>query len=166
MKSFKLVSFFCLIFFSCSAQIERIDTLISRINNNQFTYACQYACQFINTSKDADDLIQLGKGSYQKEITNKLFQIVTDTTKGIIAHYVLTNIWYVNGISQSGFYYEDDEMLEYEYNWLRFYRNKDGKWFAEDAELARNKKRWLPVLKFTGIINKEVPVKGSIKITN
>src|SRR5579885_2386296 len=134
MKSLKLIVFFCLLFLSSTAQNDKIDTLISKINNNQLTYACMYACVFRNTSKDADELISLGKSSYQREITNKLFQILTDSTKGIIAHYVLTNIWYTNGISQSGFYYEDDEMLEYEYNWLRFYQDKNGKWFADSAE--------------------------------
>jgi hypothetical protein len=165
MKSLKLIVFFSVLFLSCTAQIDRIDTLISKIENKQLTYACTYACVFRNTGQEAEELIQLGKASYQREITNKLYQILTDTTKGIIAHYVLTNIWYANSISQSGFYYEDDEMLEYEYNWLRFYQ-KDGRWFTDSIELDRNKKRWFVILKPMNVIDKELATKGSIEIAN
>ena len=85
----------------------------------------------------------------KKEISQKLYQLLTDTSKGVIVHYILSNIWFPKGNSQDNFFFNDaDVTVEYTYNSLRFFENNHKRMFASEEELALNKRRWTATLKF------------------
>jgi hypothetical protein len=135
------------IFFSLSlsgliAQSEKIDLLVSKLDNEELFGTCNYNWVLKNGSKEADTLILIGKSKTKdsNKLYLKLYNMLTDTTKGIMAHYVLSSI--LNGEALSGgFFFEDeDETIEYEISGLRFYENKYRKMFTNQFELNRNKK--------------------------
>ncbi len=151
MKPLKLTILFLLtLFFAAQAQTDRTDILISKLDNSKLVGVCNYVWVLKNGCKEADTLISIGK-TRQQDLTTlylKLYDLLTDTTKGIVSHYILTNIVYADNITSGSIYYDDEDgTLEYNYSGLRFYENKYKRMFTDKSELEHNKKVWTAILK-------------------
>jgi hypothetical protein len=156
MRPLKLTILFILTVFSAYSQKDNTDELISKLNNEMLIGTCHYNWVLENGSKEVDTLIAIGKQSGQDKtkLCLKLYDLLTDTTKGIISHYVLTNILYANNIKSGSFFYDDeDSTCEYNYNGLRFYENKYRRMFTDNSELEHNKKIWTVILKNMKVLN-------------
>jgi hypothetical protein len=155
MKSLLLYILFSLSFSILFAQNEHINSLINKLNNDELRGTCNYNWVVKNYSKEADSLILIGKSktTNSNKLCLDLYNILTDTSKGIIAQYVLSSI--LNGeTSSGGFFFEDeDETIEYQYGELRFYENKYRRMFTSQIELERNKKIWTVLFKAMGILS-------------
>jgi hypothetical protein len=156
MRPLKLTILFILTVFSAYSQKDNTDELISKLNNGMLFGTCHYNWVLENGSKEVGTLIAIGKQSGQDKtkLYLKLYDLLTDTTKGIISHYVLTNIVYANNIESGSFFYDDeDSTCEYNYNGLRFYENKYRRMFTDNSELEHNKKIWTVILKNMNVLN-------------
>ena len=150
MKSLLTIIFALLIVnLKSSGQTISIDRLISRIENNQLEGVCHWFWSLENGSKEADTLINLSKKInselkpiYKQNIIDKLIPLLTNTSKGIIAHYILSNI-FTRGNKQSSEYLQDSLLtIRYTYNNLEFYWNKNRFMFADPRRLIENKRNW------------------------
>ena len=94
MKLLKLTILFLVAVFPAYSQVDKIDLLISKLDNKKLIGVCNYVWVLKNESKEADTLITIGQkgGKDKTELCVKLYSILTDSTKGIIAHYILSNI--------------------------------------------------------------------------
>ena len=139
-----------------SAQNERIDFLINNIDNQKLFGTCNYVWVLKNGSYEADPLIKIGQ-SKTKDLNLlclKLYNLLTDPTKGIISHYILSNIINVEGVKYTSLYfYDEDGTLEYNYNGLRFYENKYKRMFADYSELEYNRNVWSVILRQMKVLN-------------
>jgi hypothetical protein len=155
MKPLLLLILFSLSFSKLFAQSDHINSLISKLDNNKLRGTCNYNWVLKNHSKEADSLIIIGKSKTidSNKLYLNLYNMLTDTSKGIMAHYVLSSI--LNGeTSSGGFFFEDEnETIEYQYGQLRFYENKYRRMFTSQIELERNKKIWTVILKGMKILN-------------
>lgn len=150
MKPLKLMILFFVTVHTTYAQADKIDILIDKLNNENLVGVCNWVWVLKNGGKEADTLIAIGKTREQgiKSLCLKLYNLLTDTTKGIISHYVLTNIAYSDNIRSGNIYYDDEDgTLEYNYNGLRFYENKYRRMFTDGNELEHNKRIWGVILK-------------------
>ena len=126
-------------------QTSSVDNLIAKLDNEKLFGTCNYVWVLKNGCKEADTLINIGKTKRTDKaaLPIKLFNLLTDTAKGIIVHYVLTNIIYEGGITSGTIYfYDKDGTLEYNYNGLRFYQDNHRSMFVSKEELEHNKKVW------------------------
>ncbi|MFD0991037.1 hypothetical protein ACFQ1R_13090 [Mariniflexile jejuense] len=127
--------------FAVNSQIDKIDTLIDGLNNNQLYGTCNYAWVLKMDSSSADSLVNIGKS-----VSNKLIPFLDSSDKGIIAHCVLSRIWIKDfSISTSFENFEEKEIVEYNYNGLPFYE-KDGIMIADEKILSDNKKKWIETI--------------------
>lgn len=121
-----------------NAQTEKVDLLIEKLNNNQLYGTCHYAWVLEIDSESADSLVNIGKS-----VSQKLIKLLDNPKKGIIAHCVLSRIWYDDySITTSFENFDSKGIVEYNYNGLPFYE-KDGKMIADEKVLAENKKKWI-----------------------
>jgi hypothetical protein len=74
---------------NCSAQSWRVNSLIKKLNNNQFSIVHEEKASFTMKGRPAYKLIKVGKPA-----TEKLIASLSDTTKTIMAHLVLCHIYY------------------------------------------------------------------------
>ena len=79
------LTFLCLTTFG---QTEKIYSLIDNIHNKQVGIAMQYLWYPVMKSSSGDSLIKIGKSA-----TKDLIAVLSDTTKGIVAHFILSTIW-------------------------------------------------------------------------
>lgn len=129
----------CLI---AASQQSKIDSLAQKINNNQLRGECHYAWFLEMNSKAGIELWRIGKPA-----TATLLSLLKDSSRALIAHYILSNIWvkYVESWSSFENFQKDSSVL-YGYNRLNFYERK-GKWFVKNEDLVANKEKWLEFLK-------------------
>lgn len=132
------------ILFSINAAIafgqnNKISSLTKRINNQQLHGECQYFWSLEMESKAGQQLLSIGKSA-----TEHLFHLLKDSTKGIIAHYLLSYIWLKTVCSQSAF--EKDNSITYIVNGFRF-SECDEIMYANKKELEANKEKWKDFLK-------------------
>lgn len=86
------------------------------------------------------------KPIYKQYIINKLIPLLTNTSKGIIAYYILSNI-YRRFNKQSSKYFEDSLLtIRYIYNNLEFYWNNNQFMFEDPKRLIENKRNWESLL--------------------
>lgn len=107
---------------------------------------CHYFWALEMGSKAGWELKKIGK-----DATKPLLDLLTDyekgKEKGIIAHYILSNIWMDTLLSWSSFeHFGRDRSIHYGYNGLNFYE-RDDKWFVLYRDLDAAKERWLKLLK-------------------
>lgn len=125
-------------------QREKVGSLIEKINNTQVIVAMQYVWYPVMKSESGDSLISIGKSA-----TKDLVTVLNDTSKGIIAHFILTSIWADDLINEgrkvgSGVsYIPKDSVNRIYYTGLTFYQDNDFRIFAKQDELDRNKNEWL-----------------------
>ncbi len=151
---------FTILFFfklsALSAQTERMDLLINNIDNQKLVGTCNYVWVLKNGSYEADTLIKIGRSKTKdlNPLCLKLYNLLTDSTKGIISHYILSNIINAEGVKYSSFYfYDEDGTLEYNYNGLRFYENKYKSMFTDYSELEHNREVWSVILRQMKVLN-------------
>ena len=146
-----LLTFTALAFFlTIKAQTTNVDVLISKLDNSQLYGTCHYNWVLEMKSESADSLIKIGK-----PVSGKLIQLLDNQKKGIIAHYILSKIWYNDFQFDCGFKNIDEKtfirkqetlekngIIEYCYNGLNFYE-RYGKMIADKKILTKNKKMWI-----------------------
>jgi hypothetical protein len=139
----KLAGILILIIFgvNASAQDNKIETLIKNTNNDQLSWICNYGCGLYLKSAAADSLIKIGKPA-----TKTLLNHLNDTERGIIIHYILSNIWIKKiELSASTLNYEKDNIIEITYCKLNFFE-KEGHLYAVQNVLDENKKAWVKMI--------------------
>ena len=142
MKTPIFISFFLLSFLSVSAQVDKTDSLIKKIHNKQLRGNCHYVWDLEMQSDPGRELTKIGKTA-----TNQLIGVLTDPNKGIIAHYILTNIWVDTIRQRSSFeHYAKDSFVHYEYNGLVFYE-RHNQWYSLKKNMEENKNKWLRILR-------------------
>jgi hypothetical protein len=131
-----LLLFYCL---PASAQADKIDSLIEKINNNNLYGTCNYVWVLKMDSQEANALITIGEPA-----SHKLIGLLQTENKGIIAHYILSNIFLKKIESESCWdQYETDSIVKYVFCGLKFHENKKGNIKASQEELDRNYNVWL-----------------------
>ncbi|WP_205573384.1 hypothetical protein, partial [Flavisolibacter nicotianae] len=127
------------------AQTDRVERLVDSINDNQVGIAMQYVWYPKMKSPWGDTLIAIGKPA-----TTQLFNVLNDTTKGIIAHFILSNIW-ANELSKAGHRIGsrvspveglENISLQVLYSGFTFYADEQNHLFAKRMDLESNKKNW------------------------
>ncbi len=127
--------------FNASAQSDNIETLIKDINNDQLSWICNYGCSLYLNSAAADSLIKIGKPA-----TEKLINYLDDRERGIITHYILSNIWIKKiELSSSALNYAKDKTIEITFCGLYFFE-KEGHIYTEQNVLNENKKTWIKMI--------------------
>jgi hypothetical protein len=109
-----------------------------------------------NNCLEADTLVQIATTAGEEtksKLSLKLFNLITDTTKGIISHYILTSIYYKENLLAGSIFFEDEELIEYYLNGLRFFENSKQAIFADTAELQHNKKVWSVLFRQINLID-------------
>jgi len=145
MKHLILITYLLVTLFVGHAQTNKVDSLIAKLDNEKLVGTCNYVWVLKNGCKEADTLINIGRTHKEvnKIITLKLFNLLTDPTKGIISHYILANIYFGEKITSGTIFFDDkDATLEYNYCGLRFYENIYRRMFSDTNELEHNKKVW------------------------
>jgi hypothetical protein len=155
MKPLVIFTYFLLTHFVGHTQTSNIDNLIAKLDNGKLFGTCNYVWVLKNGSKEADTLISIGKtqGLIKTDLCKKLYSLLTDTTKGIISHYILTNIFYKDNITSGTIYFDKDSTLEYNYSGLRFYENNYRRMYADKPELEHNQKVWAVIFRQMKLID-------------
>jgi len=122
-------------------QINNIDSLVARINNNQLYGTCHYVWILEMKSSAGEELIKFGYPAI-----NKLILYLDDNEKGIITHYIITKIHGIYNLSSSFDHIEKDSIIDYNLNGLRFFE-KLNHFYTYDSLLIKNKKQWIDKLK-------------------
>ena len=120
-------------------QKDKVDSLIVLLNNNSIIASGSYiGPNTILAGKTASDLIDLGKLS-----TRKLVSVLDDSTKGVIAHYILTIIWKLPIASEIMIYNEKLATYTVTWNDLNYFIDaKNKNVYANFSELKTNKIMW------------------------
>ena len=142
MKTIKIISTILLISSQIFSQTENINTIVSQIDNNHFRV--NHTGRLWNLefhSKPGLQLINIGKHA-----TTELIQTLDDSTKAIIAHYILCKIW-LDTLSYSNEWnrYETDTIIDYSFNNLKFYWKR--KYHIEKSVMQENKVYWESFMK-------------------
>jgi hypothetical protein len=141
--------------FNLKAQERTVDSLIARLSNQGLFGVCNYVWVLKNGSKEADLLIKIGRkrGNEYGELCRKLYSNLLDTSKGVICHYILSNIVFEDNLTSGTIYFDDPEgTIEYNYNGLRFIESMSRRMYAEPGELEHNRKVWRVTMKAMGLI--------------
>ena len=130
----------------CFAQNAQVDSLIQKLNNSQIGFGGDYAGATIHL--EGEPAIQLYK--IGKPATEKLVAILEDSTKGIVAHIILSWIWDMRERPKT-ILIERDGIAVYTYNKLNFflnYGNKNRKdIYSNQHDLMLNKLEWKTFLR-------------------
>lgn len=81
-----------------------------------------------------------------KPVTKKLLELLPDSERGIMAHYILTRIWIGNNPEPLKYYYNSDKSQVIQFNGLTFTKDASGKLIVKEPEIAANRDRWLKYL--------------------
>jgi hypothetical protein len=83
------ISTFLILFFQISiGQNKSFDELSDTINNSQIVVTTGRIWGAEMRSETGNEIVKLGK-----KVTPQLISLLTDNDKGIIAHFILTEIW-------------------------------------------------------------------------
>ena len=146
--------------FSSFGQEQSIDTFISKINNQQIVVMMQYVWYPKMFSPAGDSLIQIGKPA-----TDKLIPLLSDISKGIIAHFILSNIWRkelgkAGQTLGSNVHQVDNDtaaVLGILYTDFIFYQDNNRHIFSRQAYLESNRERWKTFFK-TNTFRQQQPI--------
>jgi hypothetical protein len=140
-----------IIFFSFTGfgQTKDFVKLLDKISNQQIVIMEQYVWYPKMFSPAGDSLIKIGKPA-----TNELVALLNDTGKGIIVHYILSNIWAREAVkagrSPGSNVYPvpgtGNAVLKVLYNGFIFYIGNNSHVFAKGSDLEANEKFWLNLL--------------------
>lgn len=145
MRYFLTILTFTFFYLTTFGQTKNIKSLIDSINNKQVGIAMQYVWYPVMKSSSGDALLKIGKSA-----TKDLISVLDDSAKGIIAHFILSNIW-GQEIKKAGWnvgsrveFIENnlDSINTIYLSGLTFYQNSSFRLFVGQEELERNKKEW------------------------
>lgn len=124
------------------AQISQVDSLIKQLNNSQVALGGDYVGATISFAGEPSiKLFNIGK-----PVTEKLISILEDSTKGIIAHCILTSIWGKSDRPTTAIYIEKKKITVYTENQLNLFVGADGV-YANSYDLKFNQLLWQSFLK-------------------
>jgi hypothetical protein len=138
-----------------SAQDSRIDSLIEKLDNSQICLDGNYFGPLICLQGEpAVQLYKLGKPA-----SEKLVEVLEDSSKGIIAHIILTQIW-DRAVFPEVISSEKDSLLIMKYNEFTFFVNHKDEVYANPKDLFNNTFRWRGFLR--SIVTPETAVQIKI----
>jgi hypothetical protein len=118
-------------------QDANIDSLISQLSDTEIRGECNYNWVVKLNSKAGNMLERIGKPA-----TKKLLSALTDSARGIAAHYVLTRIYKPNEANlQLWAWAEKDNLNVYKFNGLLFFESQNGTYTSRN-ELMSNLSNW------------------------
>ena len=137
-----------------SAQDAQIDSLIQKLNNSQICLDGNYVGALICLRDGpALELYKIGKPT-----TKKLISILDDSTKGILAHIILSKIWQQDELPHVVFN-EKKSIAVFNYNKLSFFVNPP-EIEASPKDLLNNKFSWSRFLR--GVVTPETAIQPQI----
>ncbi|MES2732908.1 MAG: hypothetical protein V4714_14230 [Bacteroidota bacterium] len=136
MKKLFILSIFLTIPLLVFGQKDSVNIWISRIDNSSIEGTCQYSWVIIpkQNKPEINKLIKTGKS-----IKHKLTKLLTDENKGIIAHYILSNIY---GEFSYRILSMDSVQITYNYNGLEF-KEMVEKIATDQSNLRKIKEYWI-----------------------
>ncbi len=140
MKPILNITVLALTLFCCSlsfSQSRVIDSLIQNIDNKQAYILLTRTMSPRINSTAGSQIIQLGKVA-----TPELIKVLDDQNKGIIAHFILSEIWKERWKEEICCAISSDGTIEIiSINGLKIYID-DNALFAKTDDLKNNKERW------------------------
>jgi len=118
------------------SQNNKVDSLISVLNNSDIIRDGDYSGPTFMLTGPAVDLLHIGKAA-----TDKLLTVLEDSTKGVIAHCILTDLWSLPIPSISPIYLENEHIVIFQLNDLTFYM-KGKNVFANQRDLRLRSIFW------------------------
>jgi hypothetical protein len=136
MRSFILAILLFGAFLNINGQPKQIDSLIAQLNNRLIVAGGD----FIRAKLEFRDSTIFLLESIGKPVTNKLYSLLDDTSRGVAAHLVLSFIYQPNSWPKM-VYLEKQELTQYTVGSLIFLIDQE-KAFASKEKLIRNKTWW------------------------
>jgi hypothetical protein len=126
--------------FTVFGQKDSLDIWISKINNRSIAGQCNYVWVLRPTTKEVDKIIGTGQ-----KAEKKLLKLLTTEDKGIVAHYILSNIY-----KQTSYQILHMDTLKFEtnfiYNGLEFTETETGM-ITSQTRLDKCKEEWIRKLR-------------------
>lgn len=124
------------IFFTVFGQKDSLNVWISKINNKSIAGQCNYVWVLKPTTKEIDKIIGTGK-----KAEKMLLKLLTTEDKGIVAHYILSNIY-----KETSYQILHMDTLTFEtkfiYNGLEFTETETGM-VTSQTRLDKCKEEWI-----------------------
>ena len=123
-------------------QTKKVDLQIDNLSNQELVGQCNWVWVLKAKPGIVDSLIHIGKPA-----TKQLFNVLTSNAKGIVAHYILSRIWFNDFNIRTSFEnFEKDGIIEYQIGSLTFYENEAGLKFTKPGDLERIKDEWETII--------------------
>lgn len=120
-----------------SAQSNKIDSLIKQLNNSEIKPDGNFfGPTFYLRQGPGKELFKIGKPA-----TDKLLSVLEDSTKGVVAHYILTWLWHDSIPDNPPIYIEKDKVTVFKFNNLTFFI-KGVDVYANSFDLRSNAMLW------------------------
>ena len=132
------ISTFLILFFQISiGQNKSFDELSDTINNSQIVVTTGRIWGAEMRSETGNEIVKLGK-----KVTPQLISLLTDNDKGIIAHFILTEIWRkkIGEVITSEVI--EGKKLYIVYNQLNLFLKNEESFYSREEDLNENKLRW------------------------
>ncbi|MEZ4839845.1 hypothetical protein [Flavobacterium sp.] len=132
------ISTFLILFFQISiGQNKSFNELSDSINNSQIVVTTGRIWGAEMRSKTGDEIVKLGK-----KVTPQLISLLTDNEKGIIAHFILTEIWRKKIGEVISSEVIEGKKLYIVYNQLNLFLKNEESFYSREEDLNENKLRW------------------------
>ena len=123
-------------------QNKTVDLLIQDLSNNELRGECNYVWVLKSKPGIVDLLIPIGKPA-----TQQLLDVLTSKDKGIVAHYILSKIWFKSIYTMASFEnFDKDRTVKYKIGNLTFYENEAGLKFTNPGDLEKIKDEWKAII--------------------
>lgn len=132
------ISTFLTLFFQISiGQNKSFDKLSANLHNSQVVVTKGRVWGAEMRSETGDEIVKLGK-----RVTPQLISLLTDQDKGIIAHFILTEIWRKKIGEVISSEVIEGKKLYIVYNQLNLFLKDEESFYSRDEDLNENKLRW------------------------
>jgi hypothetical protein len=132
------ISTFLILFFQISiGQNKSFDELSDTINNSQIVVTTGRIWGAEMRSETGNEIVKLGK-----KVTPQLISLLTDNDKGIIAHFILTEIWRKKIGEVISSEVIEGKKLYIVYNQLNLFLKNEESFYSREEDLNENKLRW------------------------
>lgn len=132
------ISTFLILFFQISiGQNKSFNELSDSINNSQIVVTTGRIWGAEMRSETGDEIVKLGK-----KVTPQLISLLTDNDKGIIAHFILTEIWRKKIGEVISSEVIEGKKLYIVYNQLNLFLKNEESFYTREEDLNENKLRW------------------------
>ncbi len=132
------ISTFLILFFQISiGQNKSFNKLSDTINNSQIVVTTGRIWGAEMRSETGNEIVKLGK-----KVTPQLISLLTDNDKGIIAHFILTEIWRKKIGEVISSEVIEGKKLYIVYNQLNLFLKNEESFYSREEHLNENKLRW------------------------